>query len=148
MAIGRLSCYQRTQKGRDPYVPSVPPVVETEYVPDPSFDDPSAWSFVGTGATVTGSQLRFINANIASSDTVPTITPVVGLEHEYSLTVSTYPGSPLKARILFGGVEIYNKDGTGTFTGTVTPNNTSGLIFQAQLVGQWFLDSISITTKE
>jgi len=114
-------------------------------VPDPGFDDPAAWSFVGSGATITGSQLRFINANIGASDTVPTITPVVGLEHQYSFAVSTYPGSPITARILFGGVEIYNKDGAGTFTGSVTPTNTSGLVFQSSLVGQWFLDNIEIT---
>ena len=114
-----------------------------ELVPDPSFNDPAAWSFAGFGATVTGGQLRFINATIASSATVPVIVPTVGSEYEYSFIVSAYP-SPLTARILFGGVEIYNKDGVGTFTGTITATETSGLIFIMTLAGQLYLDNISI----
>ena len=115
-----------------------------EYVPDPGFDNAAAWSFAGTGASIADSQLKFINATIFSSATIPLIVPVVGVAYDYSIVVERYP-SPITARILFGGVEIYNKHGVGTFTDTVTPISTTGLVFLATLSGQWFLDSLSIT---
>lgn len=115
-----------------------------ELVPDSGFDDPGAWSFVGSGASVTGSQLRFANAVISSSSTIPVIVPVVGKKYRYSISVERYPASPTTARIRFAGVDIYNKDGAGVFSGVVTALTTDGLIFQSNLVGQWYLDDISI----
>jgi len=115
-----------------------------ELVPDPEFDDPAAWSFVGFGATITGGQLRFVNANIASSATIPAIVPAVGEIYTFDVDVERAPVSPFKTRILFGGVELYNNDGTGNFTGKIAAINNSGLIFQALFAGQWFLDRVSI----
>jgi hypothetical protein len=113
-------------------------------VPDSEFDDPAAWAFVGTGATITGGQLRFANPVIVSSQTIPLIVPTVGETYSYSIDVDRVPSSAIKERVLFGGVEIFNQDGAGVKTGTVTPINASGLIFQAQHVGQWYLNRISI----
>jgi len=116
----------------------------SEQVPDPEFDDSSKWTFIGTGSSVTSGQLRFANPIIASSDTVPTISTVIGATYTYKFTVERSPVSAITQRILFGGVEIYNQDGAGDFSGEVTPINSSGLIFLAQLAGQWYLDRISI----
>jgi len=118
------------------------PTGTAEHVPDPEFNDPDAWHFVGSGASITGGQLRFANPNIAASQTIPLIEAKIGVTYTYSIVVERYPASPITARIRFGGELIYDKDGVGPFSGTVTPTTTGGLIFQATSVGQWYLDSL------
>lgn len=116
-----------------------------EVIPDPEFNDDTAWSFSGTGATVADGKLTFVNSNILSSDTIPPVAAVPGANYYYNFIVSEYPYlSPITARILFGGMEIYNKNGTGTFSGIITATSTSGLKFLANLTGRFVVDRISI----
>jgi len=116
-----------------------------QVVPDPEFDDPAAWSFVGVGASVTGGQLRFINPAIASSDTIPHITANIGESYPYSFDLSAAVGGFITARILFGGVEIYNNSMVlGTHSGDVVPINNNGLIFLMTGAGQRVFDRITI----
>lgn len=113
-------------------------------IPDPHCDDPAAWSFNGFGASVSGGNIRLVNANIVSSDTVPHVAAIIGLAYRYRIVVSTYAASPFTARVRWGGQEIYNKNGAGTFYGEVTASAATGLVFQAQLAGQWFIDDIQV----
>ena len=117
----------------------------TQLVPDPEFDYPSAWTFSGFGASVTGGQLGLVNPTLASSTTVPPIVPEIGKAYPYKYILSAAIGSFLYARIWFGGVLIYNNSMVlGTHSGTVTPIAATGLIFQAQGAGQRIFDRIVI----
>lgn len=94
---------------------------------------------------MTGGQLQMGNPVIGSSDTVPHVSARVGGYYDFELFVERYPALPTTARILFGGVEIYNKNGTGAFAGRVRAINTNGLVILANSAGQWYLDYIRIT---
>lgn len=119
-----------------------------QVIPDPDFDDPAAWTFVGSGASITGGQLRFVNAAVVSSDTVPHIVAIPGRDYKYVIDVAAYQAGAITERILFGGTEIYSKNGIGTFTGDFVATTNDGLIFQASLAGQWFLNSIEIVLMD
>lgn len=119
-----------------------------ELVPDPGFDNPAAWSIPpGTGGTVSGSELLFVNSSCIGATTIPAIAAKVGEKYTYSIEVLEYAASATTAVVNFGGAPIWNKGTVGTFTGTVEAVSTYGIAINALLTGRWAIGRLSIQNQ-
>lgn len=138
-SVDEVISYQLT----DVRVPLVA-VVNPELIPDPEFNDPTAWR-TGDGPEVSGGTLHFTNDQQREIFPSPLTYPAVpGRQYVYNIVVSAHPVSTTSSNIRWGDAEIYVRWGVGTKTGTVTASSTKGLHIYSWDCQGWVIESISI----